>query len=593
MSAHARQLSSADLQTQAPAVRQAFAEEALRSIKELLIAVNVNGKILFCTRKAKEKLKIRSGSHLKNTLPEFWPNVQCTLKDGSARSDLHFKKLNRSFVGTIIPVTDQQTLLGALCLFEDNWKSTEISRQMLSVPELSREFNEIFNSCSEGLWICDAKANVIWINTASERLNNIHRDDVVGRNMKDLVREGFVDRSATLEVLKKKSKVDMIQQTRNGLKLMITAKPIFDEKGRLFRVVVTERDITEIEKLHQELKEQTAIRDQFRTHMLEMQMAKLESRRVIARSPCFVNTLKQAMKLSKVDSTVLIEGESGTGKGLIAELIHRYSNRASRPMIKINCGAIPESLVESELFGYEKGAFTGAHREGKPGYFELADGGILLLDEIVELPMSSQVKLLRFLEDGHISRVGATVSRKLDIRILATSNRSLESAVNQGEFRLDLYYRLNVIPIRVPPLRERRDCILPLVYHYIQHFCKKYNINRPLRFSPDATEALLAYPFPGNVRELMNLCERMVVMYEGDRVDLKDLPKEFFSYKKLRPLPFSLELENQPLHRILEAVEKHVLKNAMEKFGTQARASEALNVNQSTIARKLRKYGIS
>ncbi|MBW1963266.1 MAG: sigma 54-interacting transcriptional regulator, partial [Deltaproteobacteria bacterium] len=394
-------------------------------------------------------------------------------------------------------------------------------------------------------------------------------------------------------VLKKKSKVDMIQQTRNGLKLMITAKPIFDEKGRLFRVVVTERDITEIEKLHQELKEQTAIRDQFRTHMLEMQMAKLESRRVIARSPCFVNTLKQAMKLSKVDSTVLIEGESGTGKGLIAELIHRYSNRASRPMIKINCGAIPESLVESELFGYEKGAFTGAHREGKPGYFELADGGILLLDEIVELPMSSQVKLLRFLEDGHISRVGATVSRKLDIRILATSNRSLESAVNQGEFRLDLYYRLNVIPIRVPPLRERRDCILPLVYHYIQHFCKKYNINRPLRFSPDATEALLAYPFPGNVRELMNLCERMVVMYEGDRVDLKDLPKEFFSYKKLRPLPFSLELENQPLHRILEAVEKHVLKNAMEKFGTQARASEALNVNQSTIARKLRKYGIS
>ena len=248
--------------------------------------------------------------------------------------------------------------------------------------------------------------------------------------------------------------------------------------------------------------------------------------------------------------------------------------------------------MESELFGYEKGAFTGADKDGKPGYFELADRGILLLDEIVELPTSSQVKLLRFLEDGNINRVGGTTSRKLDVRILATTNRNLEAAINSGSFRLDLYYRLNVIPIHIPPLRERKECILPLIHHYTEYFSKKLGIKKRLRFTPKASDALLVHPFPGNVRELMNLCERLVVMSEGDRIDLRDLPNDFSVSERLEPKPVGIDADGQTLQKILEIAEQNALVQAIAIHGTQAKASRALGVNQSTIARKLKKYGM-
>jgi PAS domain S-box-containing protein len=509
------------------------------------------------------------------------------------RAKCKFQKKNRKFTAKISPVSDKSSLVGAFCVIEDSTDRENLLSQMWSVQELSKEYDAIFNSCSEGLWVCDADANVIRINESSEKINKISGDDVIGRNMRDLVTEGFIDRSGTLEVLKSKSTIHLIQYTRDGMKLMITAKPVYDEQGRLFKVVVTEKDITEIETLHLELKEQTAIRDQFRTQMLEMQLAELESRRIIARSPCFVNVLQQAMKVSTVDSTVLILGESGCGKGLLAELIHKYSHRADRPMIKINCGAIPESLVESELFGYDRGAFTGAHKDGKPGYFELANNGILLLDEIVELPMSSQVKLLRFLEDSHITRVGGTVSRKLNIRVLAATNRDLVTAVANRDFRLDLFYRLNVIPIKIPPLRERRECILPMVHHYVEHFSKKLGIKKRLRFSSKASDALLAYSYPGNVRELMNLCERLVVMSEKNRIDLTDLPTTFLAEIKPEHTQPPAVQDGRSLQEILEAAEASAISSAMKTFGTQSKASRVLGVNQSTIARKLKKYGLT
>ena len=576
---------------QKPLGSQAFNQALFDTIRDGIVAVDSTGVILFSNRTAQNTMGLYPGIHLKHALPDFWQNVNRILKDGASRTDILVKKGNASFLAKIRSVPRQASSIAAVCVFEDSTEIETIMRQMTSSQALSREFDAIFNSCSDGLWICDADANVIRINSASERINKVTAEEVVGRNMRHLVTEGFVDRSATLEVLKTESTVNLIQK-RAGLKLIITGNPVFDEEGHLFRVVTNERDITEIETLHQELKEQTAIQDQFRTHMLEMQLAELESRRVISRSPCFMNVLQQAMKVSRVDSTVLILGESGSGKGLVAELIHKYSKRANRPMIKINCGAIPESLVESELFGYEKGAFTGADKDGKPGYFELADRGILLLDEIVELPTSSQVKLLRFLEDGNINRVGGTASRKLDVRILATTNRNLDAAINSGSFRLDLYYRLNVIPIHIPPLRERKECILPLIHHYTEYFSKKLGIKKRLRFTPKASDALLVHPFPGNVRELMNLCERLVVMSEGDRIDLRDLPNDFSVPERFEPKPVGIDADEQTLQKILEIAEQNALVRAIGIYGTQAKASRALGVNQSTIARKLKKYGL-
>jgi transcriptional regulator with PAS, ATPase and Fis domain len=303
-----------------------------------------------------------------------------------------------------------------------------------------------------------------------------------------------------------------------------------------------------------------------------------------------VRALQQAIKVARADSSVLILGESGVGKGLIADLIHKSSKRAEHPLIKINCGAIPESLIEAELFGYEKGAFTGAQTSGKPGYFELADGGTLFLDEIAELPLPSQVKLLRFLEDGRITRLGGTNSKTVDVRVLAATHRNLEKMVEQGLFRLDLYYRLNVIPIQVPALRERHDCVIPLIRHYIDQFSQQTGDKK--RLSRTALDALANYAYPGNVRELMNLCERLVVMTETELIDLPDLPAQL-SHRSAN-LDFSdIDWpEGINLQQALDRVERSLLSKAKERFRNQTDVANALGVNQSTIARKLKKHGL-
>jgi PAS domain S-box-containing protein len=460
---------------------------------------------------------------------------------------------------------------------------------MLAYQDLTHELDAIINSSSDGLWICDAQAKIIRINRASERINDIKAEDVVGRNMAELLENGFIDRSVTLEVIKTRQVSNLLQQ-RGARKLVLTGTPVFDNDGDLLRVVVSERDITEIDTLQRNLEEQEAMKDRFRLQVLELQQAVQNSRKVIARSPCMIKSLTQALKVSGANSSVLILGESGVGKGLIADMIHKNSCRAEKPMIRINCGAIPESLIESELFGYEKGAFTGA-QGSKPGYFEMADGGLLFLDEIAELPLSSQVKLLRFLEDGQIMRLGGTKPKTVDVRVLAATHRDLEKMVEKGKFRLDLYYRLNVIPIYVPAMRERKDCILPLIQYYLDVFGEKAKVRR--RLTRAASDSLLNYTYPGNVRELMNLCERLVVMSETELIDLPDLPSHVVN-RVIQESAFTSDdwPEQMTLQQIVESVERTVLSKGMDKLKNQARMAEALNVNQSTITRKLKRYGL-
>ena len=477
--------------------------------------------------------------------------------------------------------SDQQTV--------PNLDLEEMARQMRAFQDLTRELDAIIDSSSDGLWICDADARVIRINPASERINNIKAAEVVGKDMRELLDQGFIDRSAALEALTSRSVVSQLQN-RQGRRLISTGTPVLDANGAVIRVVVSERDVTEIDNLQRELEEQEALRDQFRSHMLELQQADLASRSVIARSPAMVNALKQALRVSAVNSSVLILGESGVGKGLIAELIHKNSSRADKPLIEINCGAIPESLIESELFGYEKGAFTGAQTSGKPGYLEVADGGILFLDEIAELPQSAQVKLLRFLENGRVVRLGGTMARALDVRILAATHRNLDEMVKQGTFRLDLYYRLNVIPIQVPALRERKDCILPLIRHYMDLFGARDSLRK--RLTRAAQDALLAFDYPGNVRQLMNICERLVVMSETDLIDVKDLPAEVAALGPGSGESDDSWAEELTLQQTMESIERTVLQKALAKHGNQVRMAQALGVNQSTIARKLKKHGL-
>ena len=555
-----------------------------------ILAVNTSGMTILANRAAREAFGACQGVHLNDVLPELWPKVAQRLMGRSRSVEISVRGTEKNYLVRVSPMLLDQEQVGAVCVFVESTELEDMARQMEFFQGLTRELDTIIDSSSDGLWICDADAKVIRINPASERINNIQAQDVVGCNMRDLVNSRVFDRSATLEVLRTGSRVNLLQH-REGRKLITTGTPVFDAGGRITRVVVSERDITEIDNLQRELEEQEAIKDQFRLQMLEMQQEQLETRQIIARSPSMIKALRQALKVSKVESTVLILGESGVGKGLFADLIHKNSGRADKPLIKINCGAIPESLIESELFGYDKGAFTGAQTGGKPGYFELADGGILFLDEIAELPLSSQVKLLRFMEDGSIMRLGSTRPREVRVRILAATHRNLEKMVEAGKFRLDLYYRLKVIPIHVPSLQERKECILPLILHYIEWYGTKHATRK--RLSRAACDTLLAYPFPGNVRELMNLCERLVVMTETELVSLQDLPADVAKADPAEGAVPALWPEVISLPQVVESTERALLAHALKVHDSQVDMALALGVSQPTIARKLKKYGLS
>jgi len=549
-----------------------------------------DGRVTFARGPGAEALGLTPGRALAEAAPELAADLRRALGGEPPGEQVPVRRGEVSLLGRVSPIRGPTGVGGALCVLVDGAERDAVLQRMQAGEEMAREQEAIINNMSDGLWVSDGEANVLRINPASARLNAIQPSQVVGRNMKDLVAEGVFDRSVTLEVLRTGKPVNMLQ-SRRGRKLVLTGTPVRDDAGRLIRVVVNERDVTEIESLERGLEEQELIKDRFKGEMLEMQIEKVESRRVIAKSPAMQKALRQAIKVSGAESTVLILGESGVGKGLFADLIHKYSSRKDKPIVKVNCGAIPEQLVEAELFGYEKGAFTGAQARGKAGYFEAAEGGTLFLDEVAELPLSSQVKLLRFLEDRRITRVGATASREVDVRVLAATHRDLQEMVDSGAFRLDLYYRLNVIPLTIPPLRERAECLLPVLRHYVEHYAQRLGTRR--RLSRAATDALLAYRWPGNVRELMNLCERLVVMSDTEVIDLADLPPQVVSGASAAPEQATAAWDGETtLEEAVLRTERAVLLRARERYGSQTDMARALGVNQSTVARKLQRHGL-
>lgn len=569
-----------------------LAPALLDALSVPLIACDVQRQIVLANVAAQKQLNVNVGDILSRSMPKLAEAVGAFRRSATSSPPLTILRGSGApYLALLSAVRTADGKSLTLCLLPPAPSEPDAERRVLDFEALTLELHAIIDSSSDGLFVCDADANVIRVNPASEKIHRKPAAEMVGRNMRELMEEGFIDRSAAMEASLKKESVSMLQSMPGGGKLISIGTPVFDHAGELIRVVVSERDITEIDTLQRELENQAAIKDQFRHQVLELQQARQESRNVIARSPNMIKALQQAMKVAKADSSVLILGESGVGKGVIADIIHQDSERCDRPLIKINCGAIPESLIEAELFGYEKGAFTGANTSGKPGQFELANEGILFLDEVAELPLSAQVKLLRFLEDGRITRLGSTEERKVDVRVLAATHRDLESMIEAGTFRLDLYYRLNVIPIYVPSLRERSDCLVPLIRHYIDHFSAV--TDTPKRLTRAALDALAGYSYPGNVRELMNICERLVVMSETEVVDLQDLPVQVASRAEAGSLDGEDWPESISLQQAVEAVERKLLTRAIERFRSQAEVAEALGVNQSTIARKLKRYGLS
>jgi len=554
-----------------------------------LVAVDKNGRVFLANTIATEKFGVSRKTFLKDRIPDLTRIVKKTIVGSEAQIVNSMQIAGQEYRVSINPIQLGNEQVGAICLLQESTVLEKVARQMHFFQHLTRELEAIIDSSSDGLFVCDASANVIRVNPASERIHKVKAEQLVGKNMVDLIKDGFIDQSAALQAIQKNKTVSLLQEKDNR-KIISIGTPVFDNDGTIIRVVVSERDITEIDNLQRELEEQGSLKDQLQYQLLEMQLADLKTHKIIARSPSMVRVVEKALKVSPVNSTVLITGESGVGKGLIANLIHKNSGRAEKPLIRINCGAIPETLIESELFGYEAGAFTGARTGGKPGSLELADGGSLFLDEIGELPLSAQVKLLRFLEKGHLTRLGGTKVLTIDARILVATHRNLQDMVAKGTFRQDLYYRLNVIPLRVPALRERKDCISPLVRYYVDYFANIAGMKK--RISRSSLDALLSYSYPGNVRELMNICEHAIVMSETEVVDHLDLPRDVVGRESESSLLDTVWTGDMTLKEMLESVEKKVVLQAIQKYKNQSTVAAVLGVSQPTIARRLQKYNI-
>ncbi|MFM1653764.1 sigma-54 interaction domain-containing protein [Brevibacillus sp. B_LB10_24] len=453
------------------------------------------------------------------------------------------------------------------------------------------ELTQIIHYSFDGIVICDADGVILFQNPAYERLTGLRAQDCVGRNLQELIDEGVIDKSVTFRVLSEKKPMTIIQNFITGKKVLVSGVPIRDASGEIKKVVCNIRDLTTLNQLEKEILDLEEQNQRVNRELEELKEKQDARKAIVAHDLKTKEVMERAMRVAQVNSVVLIQGESGVGKEGIVNLIHQYSNRSDKPLVRINCGAIPEQLLESELFGYESGSFTGASKSGKPGLFEIASAGTLFLDEIGDMPQQLQVKLLRVLQEYEITRIGGVKPIKIDVRIIAATNRNLDELVAQGKFREDLYYRLNIIPIVVPPLRERRDDIIPLVYHFLRNIKNTYGVNR--MFSRDALESLREYDWPGNVRELQNLVERISLMINKPLINLQDIESEV----KIGPArrsashrPPQTVQQGQSLKEQLEEWERVIIRQSLSQFPSVRQAAKALQIDQSTLIRKMQKY---
>jgi PAS domain S-box-containing protein len=442
----------------------------------------------------------------------------------------------------------------------------------------------IGDAIHDGIYVIDAKGIIVEVNQVFIEMAGIAKEELIGQPASVLVEKEIFEQEVSLEVmLTKEKKAASSTIIRNQKKALLTSSPVLNDQGGLIEVLTVIRDITELNRLQEELEYTARKKKQYQDELAYFRSQELNKIGIIGDSPNMLAVKQLILSVSKTDASVLISGETGTGKEVIAREIVRNSPRKDGPYIKINCAAIPETLLESELFGYEKGAFTGAQGKTKLGLFETANKGTILLDEIGDMPLNLQSKLLRVLQEREITRLGGHKTINVDVRVIASTNRNLEEKIQEGTFREDLFYRLNVIPIKIPPLRTRTEDIPMLVNHFLVIHNKKYNKNKSV--SGSAMSLLESYEWPGNVRELENLIERFVVVEPDDRIT-KD------HVAKVIDVGADLAIEEQTLVEALRSVERRMIAKALQKHKSTYKAAEALGVSQPTVCRKARQLGI-
>lgn len=500
----------------------------------------------------------------------------------------------------------------------------KIMEEYNDYKKFNRDFMAIADILSDGMYIIDKDGIIIDANKRYQEIAGLERDELIGVDMRDVwdekiyhPEEAYIElmhnkmpsmaevsklgsrkikdkklknkkpKAIGLIVLEEKKVISVITRIeRKNRTVIMTGIPYFNDKGEIEYVATVVRDVSELIRLKGELESFESDKEVYLSELNYLRNSQVDTD--LVGSAAAIEGIRELIyQVSKTDVTVLITGETGSGKEVVAREIYKNSLRKNGPYIKVNCAAIPGQLLESELFGYEKGAFTGAQNKDKPGLFQMANRGTILLDEIGEMPMALQSKLLRVLQEKELTRVGGTSPLKVDVRVIAATNQDLQRQIENGTFRKDLFYRLNVFPIKVPPLRERKEDIPVLANHFLEKDNKKYN--RHKRFDSEAIEEMESYSWPGNIRELENIIERLVVVGEADVITGREIAVALGRDIMLEGI---MKDRKMTLKEAVNMFEKSIIEKALREYGSTYKAAEALGIDQSTVVKKAKALGI-
>ena len=563
----------------------------LQSVSHSIIAFDAAGIVYLFNKGAEILLGISREEALNQPVGRILPDGswQDVLTDRQPRLGFKLDIKSKSVVGNATPIYVKEHMTGAVVVLQDLSEMENLIYELSHVKELKNELDNIIESSYDGILVVNTDKQVLRVNKSALQLLDLSKckDNCMLANVNSEIAI-YLDRMVD-EIRESRQSLTKAYIKASGKEIMLTGNPRFGNQAEVIQIIFNMRDITELNRLQTQVRQANEERARCSVELLELRNMLL-TEDFIAKSPVMEPVLKMMSRVSQVESNVLITGESGVGKEVAAKRIHKLSYKGKGPFITVNCGAIPENLLESELFGYEKGAFTGANKEGKVGLMEAANNGTIFFDEIGELPLNLQVKLLRAIQEKVIYRVGRVKPIQLDTRIIAATNRNLKEMVNNQTFREDLFYRLNVIQIEIPPLRERKEDILFLIDYFLKKFSTKYNKQKNI--SPEAYRILENYYWPGNVRELENVIERAVILSEASLIELQHLPENIYLQSNE---VLGVEIK---VHRILafdEAVqlmEKELLRKALEKEKSIRKTASLLGITHTTVLRKGKQYGL-
>lgn len=568
-----------------------------------LIAIDREGRILFFNQAAERLTAITREAALFQPISRVIPqsDLQTVTRTGQPIAKKWVVN-GKVVMSNHSPVYVKGELAGAVAVLQDISEREAIMTEIESYKRLVHQLDTIIEATQDGLYLTDGDGITLRVNSAYEKMTGFHREELVGKHMSWLEDKGMISQSISLQVLKSKSPLTQIQKLSNNKEIIVSSVPVKDEQDNVIMVASTIRDITYLNTLEKELEKSRKLNETFSGEIAHFRHMDTPEAELVFRSEAMKGIVSLIHQVSHYPTTVMLRGETGVGKEVLASMIHYNSPRAKKPFIKVNCSAIPENLLESELFGYERGAFSGALKNGKPGLFELAHQGTLLLDEIGDLPPGLQAKLLRVLQDRELRRVGGTKTIPVDIRIISATNRDLKQMIENGSFREDLYYRLNVIDIFIPPLRQRQEDIAPLLHYYLKKFCKAYGITRTI--SEEAMNCLLSYHWPGNIREIRNLLENLVVSTASVDIRAFHLPSYMKENARMTTAPSipatphsnlaTVPAKRHPLtlKQAVARVEQELILQALKNHDSIRKAASVLHIDHSTLIRKMRKWGM-